>query len=437
MNSLVVHPSNRLSGVIDLPGDKSISHRSVIFGAIAEGTTKITNLLEGEDVLCTVDCFRKMGISISKKGRLWSVEGRGLRGLRRPKSILYCGNSGTTMRLLTGLLAACPFEAILTGDASLNRRPMGRVMEPLRTLGANLEERRSDKGRFLHVRGGDLRPGNFKISVASAQLKTALLLAGLVSGQKMAVTEPVKSRDHTERMLKAFGADLHISNGGRTVRLLPSRELKAQEVIVPGDFSSAAFFLVLGLVSGDAKTKIVIRNVGLNKTRTGALEVLKKMGGKIRVLNRKTVCGEPVGDLECRPSRLKGVKISGAIIPRLIDEVPILAVAAAMAQGRTVIRNAEELRVKEADRIRALARELPRFGVAVRELPDGLEIKGGRPLHGAEGRSYGDHRMAMSLAVLGTVCEGATHIDDTDCIATSFPTFVPLLKKVGGRIKTL
>jgi len=432
MSTLIVRPSQKLSGQVSLPGDKSISHRAIIFGSIAEGVTRVENLLEGEDVRCTIDIMRAMGVKIHKKGGLWRVQGKGIEGLSEPSKILYCGNSGTTLRLMTGFLSGLSFEVMMTGDASLNKRPMERVMEPLKAMGAKIEEIVTARGRFIRVKGGTLKGRAFQIPVASAQLKSALLLAGLTSGQKVSVKEPTKSRDHSERMLKAFGADIRVQ--GMKVTLVPGRRLKAQKVIVPGDFSSAAFFLVAALISQDPLTKIVVRNVGLNETRVGALEVLKKMGGRLRVFNKRIICGEPVGDIEARASSLKGTTIHGKILPRLIDEVPILCVAAAVAKGRTLIRDAGELRIKESDRIRALAAELPHFGVEVKEFRDGLEIRGHESIAGGRGQSYGDHRMAMSLAVLGTVARGITTVDDVDCIATSFPTFAALLKKVGGKV---
>jgi 3-phosphoshikimate 1-carboxyvinyltransferase len=441
MNSLIIYPSQNpsqpLIGTLQVPGDKSISHRAVILGSIASGTTTVENLLEGEDVLCTVEAMREVGVPIEKvESGKWKVAGVGIGGLRQPSKILYCGNSGTTLRLLTGLIAGLPITATLTGDASLNSRPMGRVIEPLQKMGATIEEVRNGEGRFIKVTGGNLRGGTFRIPVASAQLKSALLLAGLVSGREIVVSEPLKSRDHTERMLKAMGATVLIK--GFQVRLKPVKKLKGQRIIIPGDFSSAAFFLVAGLISRDPKTRLVVRNVGMNPTRTGALEVLKKMGGRIAIQNRRTVCGELVADLVALPSRLKGIKILPAIMPRLIDEVPILSVAAAVARGKTIIRGAGELRIKETDRIRALATELLRFGISVKELKDGLEITGRDRPAGAQGRSYGDHRIAMSLAVLGTIAEGKTEVEDIDCIATSFPNFQMLLKKIGVRTnKTL
>lgn len=446
MTAYVVHPSVKISGAIEVPGDKSVSHRSMIFGSIAEGTTRVSRLLEGEDVLCTVDCFRKMGVSIRKEGKVWIVKGAGLKGLKTPPEILYCGNSGTTMRLMIGLLAGSNVTATLTGDSSLNARPMARVIEPLKKMGATIHEMTEarevmgEKIRMITVKGGGIRGGAMTIPMASAQVKSALLLAGLLAGEKMTVTEPEKSRDHTERMLKGFGA--RVSVKGRSVTVFPAERLKGQKLIVPGDISSAAFFIILGLIHPNPKSRLILRHVGLNETRTGILDVLKKMGARIRVLRKKIVCGEPVGDLEIRPSALKGTTIAGAVIPRLIDEIPILSVAAAFANGKTVIRDAEELRVKETDRIAALAAELPKFGVSLKETQDGLEITGGRDrLKAAEGLSYGDHRMAMSLAVLGTTLAPSsksdtaiTRIQDTECIATSFPNFRALMTSVGAKI---
>ncbi len=438
MPSLSIYPSGPLQGTLEMPGDKSLSHRAVIFGSVARGTTQIEHLLEAEDVLCTLEAMRRLGVEIKKtESGKWRVTGRGIEGLKNPTGELYCGNSGTTLRLLTGLLVGLPVTATLTGDASLNQRPMGRVIEPLLQMGAKIEEKRAPGARWITVFGGSLRGRSFKIPVASAQLKSAILLAGLSSHQRVSVREPVKSRDHSERMLKAFGADLRVN--GFTVSLRPGRSLKSQRIVIPGDFSSAAFFLVAGLISPHPQTRVTIRNVGINPTRTGALGILKRMGGKIRVLNRRTVCGEPVGDLVVRSSFLRGTTIAGKIIPSLIDEIPILSIAAAAAEGKTIVQDAEELRIKETDRIHALATELPKFGVTVREQPDGLEIFGlrdrkGLSLQGAQGKSAGDHRMAMSLAILGTIAEGVTLIEDTDCISTSFPTFVDLLKKVGGKI---
>ncbi|MBI3541553.1 MAG: 3-phosphoshikimate 1-carboxyvinyltransferase, partial [Deltaproteobacteria bacterium] len=368
-----IYPSGPLRGTLQVASDKSISHRAVIFGSLATGTTRIQNLLEGEDVLCTIAILRELGVSIEKKGSAWVV--KGCRGIfQAPSKILYCGYSGTTLRLLTGLLSGQSFTSLLTGDPSLNRRPMGRVIEPLTQMGASIHEEHRGEKRIVVVEGRKLKKGMFQIPVASAQLKTALLLAGLASSEPVSVREPFKSRDHTERMLKAFGARIQVKRV--QVNLKPGGKLKGQKVRVPADFSSAAFFLVAALINPDPRTKIVLKSVGVNPTRTGALEVLKKMGARIQIVNRRTICGEPVADLVARPSKLKGTTISGALIPRLIDEIPILSVAAALAHGKTVIKDAAELRVKETDRIRSIVTELSKFGVSVKERPDGLEING-------------------------------------------------------------
>ncbi len=432
MRVLTIRPAGRVHGSLVVPGDKSISHRAVILGSIAEGVTTVYNLLEGEDVLCTIQILKSLGVKMARLKGKWTIEGRGLAGLRPFDGILYCGNSGTTLRLMTGLLAGLPFTSLMTGDASLNSRPMGRVMKPLQAMGARIEEAWRGKKRIIVVHGKALRGIRFKSPVASAQLKSALLLAGLGATGPVVVSEPSRSRDHSERMLKAFGAALKVR--GLQVALKPGRLLKARKIIVPGDISSAAFFIVLGLISPDPGSRLLIRHVGLNPTRTGLLDVLKKMGGRISIQRKRIVCGEPVGDLLVRPSRLKGVRIGGAVIPKLIDEIPILAVAAALAKGKTVIRNAEELRIKETDRIHALVTELPKFGVPIRELKDGLEIEGTSVITAGKGMSHGDHRMAMSMAVLATRAAGESTIRDCDCIQTSFPTFSSLFRKVGGKI---
>ena len=424
-------PDKPLRGTIEVPGDKSISHRALILGGISEGTTNIRNLLEGEDVLSTAQILNVLGVRTHKMGSTWRVEGRGMRGLHEPTEVLNCGNSGTTMRLMTGLLAGLKISSSLTGDESLNARPMDRVIEPLRKMGAKIQEVKGPKGRLIVIKKSDdpLEGGEFRLKVASAQLKTALLLAGLTSGQKVVVHEPLKSRDHGERLIKAFGAA--ISTHGLKVTIDVSPRIKGQKIVVPGDFSSATFFLVAGLISRNPKTAIKIRNVGINPTRMGALEILKKMGGKIAVNNKRMICGEPVADLLVKSSQLKGVSVPKEMIPSLIDEVPILAVAASVAKGKTIFRGAEELRVKETDRIKALATELPKFGIKIKELKDGLEITGIEQPRGAVVKSYGDHRMAMSFAILGTLATGQTLIDDNDCIRTSFPNFHALAKKVG------
>jgi 3-phosphoshikimate 1-carboxyvinyltransferase len=371
-----------------------------------------------------INIVRELGLStIRLLGFLIAVF-LGLGGLCEPADVIDCGNSGTSMRLLAGILAGQSFLGILTGDASLCQRPMRRVLEPLGRMGAACWGRQGGGYPPLAIRGGPLRAIEAALPVASAQVKSALLLAGLWAREPVTVTEPAPSRDHTERMLEAFG--VRLGRQGAGVRLAPGQALRATRVEVPGDVSSAAFFVAAALVTPGSD--VVIRNVGLNPTRTGVLDVLKAMGGDIAVLPRGAAGAEPVGDLRVRASRLQGVRIAGALIPRLIDEIPALALAAACAGGETRIADAAELRVKEVDRIAALAGELGRLGARVREEPDGLTIEGGAPLVGAPCRSLGDHRMAMLLAVAGLVAAGETMVEDTACIETSFPGFVERLR---------
>jgi 3-phosphoshikimate 1-carboxyvinyltransferase len=432
--SVTVSPASSLRGTLQVPGDKSISHRAVIFASLAEGTTRISNLLEGEDVLCTIDCFRALGVPIEKKGSQWEVRGVGLKGLQAPSRILDCGNSGTTMRLLLGVLAAQPFESLLTGDASLNRRPMKRVTDPLTQMGARF--RIEDEGtphRRIYVKGGALQGIDYGSPVASAQVKSALLLTGLWAKGRTQVREPSLSRDHTERMMDAFGIPLQ--RKGTAVSVSPVEKLTLpSEFKVPGDFSSAAFFMVAGTLV--PRSQITIEEVGLNPTRTGALEILKNMGASIEVGDLGRMGGEEMGSLVVSSAPLVAARVEGEIIPRLIDEIPILAVAAARAQGRTVIRDAAELRVKESDRIRVLADLLSRMGIPVLERPDGLEVEGGHPFHSADLESFGDHRMAMSMAVAALVAEDPLRIRDVDCVNTSFPSFWGLLSQLGASVRS-
>lgn len=420
---LVIQPKNNLRGKIEMPGDKSISHRSIMLGALSHGKTRVRGFLKGEDCLSTIACFRMMGIEIEEEDQEIIVHGQGLNGLKEPIDVLNAGNSGTTTRLLLGILSGQKFYSVLTGDSSLRSRPMARVINPLKEMGANIFARQENRLAPVTILPGDLQSIDYTLPVASAQVKSALLLAGLYSSGITAVTEPEKSRDHTERMLKAFGGEVEVEE--LTVRVKPGANLEGQEVTVPGDISSAAFFLVAGAIIPGSE--IVLENVGLNPTRTGILEVLKEMGADIEILQEKEIAGEPVGDLLVRSSSLHGTTIEGAIIPRLIDEVPILAVAAAVAQGETVIKDAKELRVKETDRIKAMVEELGKMGVDIEERPDGMVIRGGKGLKGALCQSYDDHRVAMSLAVAGLVAKGETKIEDSQCIAISFPNFTSLL----------
>lgn len=421
---LRVRPSRGFKGKIRIPGDKSISHRAVMLGAIAEGLTRITNFLPGDDCLSTVDCFRSLGVGIDIKGEDpygmdVVVNGQGLAGLREAEDVLDAGNSGTTMRLILGVLASLPFFTVITGDRSLRRRPMARVTEPLRAMGAEIWGRHGGNLAPLAVRGRTLSGAEFQLPVASAQVKSAILLAGLNAGGRTTVTEPSRSRDHTERMLGHFGARLSVE--GNTVSLAGPQVLKGRHVTVPGDISSAAFFMVAAAIMPDSCIRM--EGIGTNPTRSGILEVLRAMGASVRVENEREVSGEPVADIEVSSSDLRGVEIGGELIPRLIDEIPVIAVAAACASGVTEIRDAAELKVKESDRLAVMAKQLSRMGVAVEELPDGLRIYGGRRLRGTACQSYCDHRVAMALAVAGLVAEGETVIDNAACASVSFPGF--------------
>ncbi len=423
-----VRPVSGLSGSADVPGDKSISHRSALLGSVAEGSTEIAGYLEAEDCLRTITAVQLMGADVTRKGPgHYRIAGAGLRGLQEPGDVIECGNSGTTARLLLGLLAGQPFWAMLTGDASLRRRPMARVSEPLRAMGATIVGR-AEGGRLpLAVRGAD-RPKAFSYTtpVASAQVKSAILLAGLRADGDVSVTEPSASRDHSEVMLRMFGA--RVETRERTVTLTPGA-LRGAGVQVPGDISSAAFLLVAAAIVRDAR--VTLHRVGVNPTRTGLLDVLDAMGARVQ-LTEAARDGEPMASLTLASTALRSTTVGGAMIPRLIDEVPALAVAAALADGTTEIRDAAELRVKESDRIAAIARELGRMGVRVEERPDGMAIAGGQRFRGARVSSGGDHRMAMALAVAGLVADGETVIDDTACVATSFPTFVDTVNALAG-----
>ncbi len=420
-----VSPPRRLEGTVVVPGDKSISHRAAILNAIAAGSATIESFLPAADCLATLECLRALGVSWSldrREGKTanLSVEGRGLDGLRESDNVLDAGNSGTTMRLLTGLLAGRPFLSILTGDESLRSRPMERIVVPLRAMGAQIWGRGGDALAPLAVRGGTLRGIHYQSPVASAQVKSALLLAGLQAEGETTLEEPTRSRDHTERMLRAMGASLE--EEGPALRLSPAqRDLRALSLRVPGDISAASFWLVAGVLHPDAE--IHLPGVGLNPTRTGLLEVLREMGADLEVSNERSQGGEPVADLAVRSSRLKGITVEGPRVVSLIDEVPVLAVAAALARGQTVIRDVAELRVKESDRIAATAQELRRLGARAEEQPDGLIIEGVPALKGSSCDSHGDHRLAMALAVAGAVAQGETVLTGAEAVDVSYPGF--------------
>lgn len=409
-----------LHGSLRVPSDKSLSHRAIMFGSLAEGTTRIREVLRSEDCMNTLACFAAMGVAAR-----WTaddqleIDGLGLEGLQEPLDVLQAGNSGTTMRLMSGVLAGLPFFSVLTGDASLRGRPMGRVVNPLTEMGARIWGRKNGQYAPLAIQGGALRGLDYTSPVASAQIKSALLLAGLFAESPTRVVEPARSRDHTERMLTKMGAKLDID--GLAVTIHPRPRLAPLDLTVPGDISSAAFWLVAAsLVPG---SDVTLRDVGVNPTRTGILDVLSAMGADITRLNERDEGGEPVCDLRVRAAKLHGTTIAGDVIPRLIDEIPILAVAAAAAEGPTEIRDAAELRVKESDRLKAIVDQFGPLGLQAEERPDGLLIRGGTRWGGGRGTSGGDHRIAMSLAVIGLLADGAVEVGDTACTRTSYPTF--------------
>ena len=415
-----------------VPGDKSISHRALLFGAIAEGSTTIEGLLPAEDPLSTAACLRAMGATISpiRAGEIVHVEGVGLDGLQEPEEVLDCGNSGTTMRLMLGLLAGRHGRHfVLTGDKSLSRRPMNRVAQPLAMMGAAINGRSSGNFAPLAVSGKKLRGAVIGTPVASAQVKSALVLAALTAQGSTTVIEPAHSRDHTERMLRAFGANLEVvGEMGRHISVQPGSTLHGQTVVVPGDISSAAFWLVAGsLVPG---AELLIENVGLNPTRTGILEVMESMEARIEVINQREVAGEPVGDLRVKQGPLKPFSINEEIMPRLVDEVPILAVAACFRDGESKITGASELRVKETDRLAVMTRQLTAMGADIDEHPDGLTIRGGRTLRGAALDSETDHRVAMSLAVAALLATGNSTLSRSEAAAVSYPTFWDELERL-------
>ncbi|MEB3341956.1 3-phosphoshikimate 1-carboxyvinyltransferase [Okeania sp.] len=429
---IIQRPKSGLSlqGNISIPGDKSISHRALMLGAIAEGQTNIQGLLLGEDPRSTAKCFSLLGANISQLNtKLVEVHGVGIGNLREPSSILDCGNSGTTMRLMLGILASHPEHYFtVTGDNSLVNRPMSRVIKPLTEMGGQIWGRKGNTLAPLAVQGQKLGPIHYHSPIASAQVKSCILFAGLMVEGKTTVTEPGLSRDHSERMLKAFGAEVQVDPETNSVTVTGPAQLQGQNVVVPGDISSAAFWLVAAaIVPG---SELIIENVGVNPTRTGILEVLEMMEANIIQENQRIVAGEPVADLRVGYSSLKACEISGSIIPRLIDEIPILAVAAMFAEGTTVIRDAAELRVKESDRLAVMATQLQKLGAKVTELPDGLEITGGVSITGTDVESDGDHRVAMSLAIAALNATGTTNIHQAEAASISYPNFTQTLRQI-------
>lgn len=407
-----------LRGEATVPGDKSISHRAVMFGALAKGKTQITGFLRGADCLSTISCFRQLGISIEENADRILVEGKGLHGLSAPADVLDTGNSGTTTRLISGILAGQKFTSVLNGDASIQKRPMKRIMTPLSQMGASIQSLRGNDCAPLEITGSALHGISYLSPVASAQVKSAILLAGLYADGETSVTEPAVSRNHTELMLKSFGADVRTE--GLTAAIQPEPVLHGMDILVPGDISSAAYFITAGCLVPNAE--ILIRNVGINPTRDGILRVAKEMGADITLLNEKNT-GEPVADLLVRSSRLHGITIGGDIIPTLIDELPVIAVMAAAAEGTTVIKDAAELKVKESDRIAVVTENLSAMGCDITAAEDGMIIHGGHELHGAVIDSHSDHRIAMSFAVAAMIADGETEIRDADCVRISYPDF--------------
>jgi 3-phosphoshikimate 1-carboxyvinyltransferase len=421
--------SSSLKGEIIPPPDKSISHRAVMFASIAKGRSVIRNFLRAEDPISTMNAFRCMGIEVEEKaGNELVINGNGLYGLKEPFDVINCGNSGTTVRLISGILSGNPFFSILSGDDSLKQRPMARVINPLKAMGADIAARAGDKYLPMAIKGGGLKAIDYKMPVASAQVKSCLILAGLYADGITVVAEPQKSRDHTERMLGAMGASIEIN--GLAIKI-KGHELNPIDVTVPADFSSAAFFIAAALIVPNSE--ILIKNVCINPTRTGMLKIVQEMGGQIKIENIRDISGEPVADIYCKTSEnLKALKISGDIIPSLIDEFPILCIVATQAEGITEIRDSEELRVKESDRIKAMAAELTKMGAEVKEYPDGIAIEGKCKLKGAEIESYHDHRIAMSFAVAGLIADSVTTIKHAECVDISFPGFFKKIKDVAN-----
>lgn len=423
---MILRKVNSLNGEVTIPGDKSISHRSVMFGSIAKGTTYITGFLQGADCLSTISCFRKMGVDIENNGNTVIVKGNGMRGLKQPDGLLDVGNSGTTTRLISGILSAQPFTSTVNGDASIMKRPMKRIIEPLRQMGANIISKYDNDCTPLIITGSQLHGIDYTSPVASAQVKSSILLAGLYAEGTTSVTEPVLSRNHTELMLKSFGAN--VTSSGTTATITNTNELYSQEILIPGDISSAAYFISAALITPNAR--LLIKNVGINPTRDGILRVYKEMGGNIEVLNKRTVAGEDVADLYVTHSELHGITIGGEIIPTLIDEIPVIAIVAATAKGQTVIKDAKELKVKESDRIAVMVENLTNMGGDIIGTDDGMIINGGKPLHGAIINSHLDHRIAMSFAIASLICEGDVNIIDGECVNISYPKFYNDLNRI-------
>lgn len=414
-----------LRGEVNIPGDKSISHRCIMFGSIASGTTEISNFLQGADCLATINCFRRMGIEIENEEEKIIVHGKGLHGLTAPTEILDVGNSGTTTRLISGILVGQPFESKLSGDNSLNSRPMKRIMDPLTKMGGHISSILRNGCAPLYITPGKLHGIHYDSPVASAQVKSSILLAGLYADGETSVTEPSLSRNHTELMLKEFGADIRsqfdLNTSKATAFIRPCSELYGQKIMVPGDISSAAYFIAAGLLVPDSE--ILIKNTGINATRAGILKVCEDMGANITLLNGRTEGGEAIADILVRTSNLHGTTISGDIIPTLIDEIPIIAIMAAAAEGTTIIKDAAELKVKETNRIETVVDNLKAMGCDIIATDDGMIIHGGKTLHGTTIHTLLDHRIAMAFSIAALIAEDTTRILDSKCVDVSYPTF--------------
>lgn len=434
MRELKISSIKSLKGEITVPSDKSISHRAAILGSIANGKSIVRNFLRAEDPLSTVNAMRSLGIEIEEagsKGAELIIHGKGLQSLKEPFDVINCGNSGTTIRLLAGLLTGNPFFSVLTGDDSLKQRPMARIINPLKEMGAQIIARADGRYPPFAIKGGGLKAIDYKMPVSSAQVKSCLMLAALYAAGTTSITEPSKSRDHTERMLSSMGAPISVE--GNNIKIigegLPYLHLSPLDITIPSDFSSAAFFLAAATIIPNSE--ILIKNVGVNPTRIGFLHVLKKMGATVALENQRDISGEPVADIYCKcAKKLLPIKIDGEIMPLLIDEFPIICVLATQAEGISEIRGAQELRVKESDRIKAMVTELSKMGVDMEEYPDGVDIKGKVQLKGTAVESYGDHRIAMSLSIAGLIAIGETIIINPECVDISFPGFYEKVRQV-------
>ncbi len=420
---------NSLKGELVIPGDKSISHRSIMLGSISQGITEVNHFLQGADCLSSISCFRKMGVHIENNGDTVIIHGKGLRGLSTPTDILDVGNSGTTTRLMSGILAAQNFTSTINGDASIQKRPMNRIITPLSLMGANISSLNNNGCTPLLIKGGNLKGIHYESPVASAQIKSAILLAGLYAEGETSVTEPYLSRNHTELMFKDFGVDIQSTQETATVK--PASHLYGQKITVPGDISSAAYFIVAGLIT--PHSELTLKNVGINPTRDGLIDVCKSMGADITISESKNSSSESVADITVKTSTLNSTIIEGSIIPKLIDEIPIIAILACFAQGTTIIKDAAELKVKESNRIDIMVNNLTAMGADIEATDDGMIIRGGKPLHGATIHSHLDHRIAMSFAIAGINSQGETQIEGAECVDISYPTFFKDLQSIKNK----